>query len=69
MSQMTTETRAVSESVGQCSDPLSQVRTELSSLLPLLNTSPFIRSLACVFSFYALVTLLSVLLIVFSIWL
>lgn len=53
----------------QCTDPFLQVRTELSTILPRLRTEPFARILASVFIFYVLVSLFSVLLIVFSIWL
>ena len=53
----------------ECTDPFLQVRTELSTILPRLRTEPFARILTFVFIFYVLVSLLSVLLIVFSIWL
>ena len=55
----------------QCSDPaeILQFGKQISSILPLLKGSIFLSILFFVFVFYAVTTLISVLLIVFSIWL
>jgi len=55
----------------QCSDPaeILQIGKQISSILPLLKGSIFLSILFFVFVFYAITTLISVLLIVFSIWL
>merc|ERR1712107_684273 len=47
---------------------LQKVRRFLSTVLPIVRTSPFFGLLFAVFVFYISVTVLSVLLIVFSIW-
>ena len=55
----------------QCSDPaeIFQFRKKLRSILPILRGSVFLSILFAVFVFYAATVLLSVFLIVLSIWL
>ena len=55
----------------QCSDPaeIIKIGKQISSLIPLMKNSFFMKLLFSVFVFYAFTTLLSVLLIIFSIWL